>query len=393
VLATVALLILSLVVVPEATAVVRQLALALVAEEGRRPWAAVASLIAIALAAQALPTLRLGLGGWIRSLPLDHRQHRRATTLALVLPQAPVIVGWLIAIAAVAGAGPQLSPSLLLGFLVGTVAAGAVAVPVERGWIARPLALGAAATWTFGTWWSIGASLLLLIAWDGVAGAITLPGRASPHRGLAHRRIGLTITLRALGLRLVGPVTVAVVAVGFAWAYRVNNGFTVARAAFGTRVTVLVGIVLAAGLVADALLVRRRPWPWLRSLPTTARERVIEDGVVVAIPGLIAWALTVRLDWRTAGVVAAVLPTVALLAVTALRWSSGKLLRATGTLFWLAAPLVASVAIWPATAMGWLALAPASLWLAARADRRLVVTGWEPLHHAAAGDSLAGSAR
>jgi len=394
VLATVAAVILSLVLVPNAPAVLRQIGLGIAAEGGRRGAGLLLTALGVGLAFQAAPTIRLGLGGWLRSLPLDHRQHRRALTGALALPQLPVLAAGAVAVLQVALA-PRESFALaaIAGLPVSAVASGAVAVPVERGWLARPVAAAAAVTAMLGQWLTLAASLALLGLWDLLAGPVALPARPERRHRLATRWLGARIALRALGVRVIGPLVVAMLGVAAGWAYRVNNGLSVAEAGFGVRLALLVSLGVSTGLMADALLVRRRVWPWLRSLPTTARERVLEDASVLGLPGALALVPAAGVDWRAALAGAATVPLVALAAVIAHRRAGGKLLGITGSLPWFSVPVAVIVAIWPLSALAALAGAPGMLALAARADRREIVTGWQPLHHAVAGDSMAGSDR
>lgn len=393
VLATVAAAILSLVVVPDATVVLGRIGLGMVTAREPRAVALIPFFLGLTLAVQAMPTLRLGLGGWLRSLPLGHRDHRRALVMALALPQTPILAALALALAAFAAFEQPLAPAAVLAVPLGVLAAGAVAVPVRRGWVARPVALAAGLVGALGTWPALAGGVALMMLWDLLAGPTTLAARPTERRRLAVRQLGLTVSLRALGPRIVGPIVVALFGVLAGWAYRANNGFSAAEAAFGVRLALGSALGISTVLMADALLVRRRVWPWLRSLPTTARGRVVEDALLVALPGLAAIALAIRVDWHAAAIGLAMLPVLAVAAVATLRRAGGRLLGVTGSLLWVVVPATIVVAQWPLMAVAALAAVPVALGAAVRADRRLIVTGWQPLHHAAAGDSLAGSDR
>lgn len=394
VLATVAAAILSLVLVPDAPVVLGRIALGMVAKDGDRLTALIPFALGLALATQAMPTLRLGLGGWLRSLPLDHRQHRRAVVTALALPQAPILAAGLAAILVTAVVFDRpLAPAAILGIPLGVLAAGAAAVPVARGWLARPAALAAGLLGTLGAWPAVAGGVALLVVSDLVAGAITLAPRPLERRRLAAGQLGVTLAYRAVGARVIGPLVVAILGVLAGWAYRVNNGFSVAEAGFGVRVALVSTLGGSMALLADALMVRRPVWPWLRSLPTTAGGRVVEDAVIISLPALVAVALAIRVDWGAAVVAAATAPFLALVTVATLRRAGGKLLGTTGSVAWITVPTAVLVARWPLIAIGAVAAAPLMYWAAVRADKRLIVTGWQPLHHAAAGDSMAGSNR
>jgi hypothetical protein len=393
-LVTVAAVILALALVPEAPAFLRQVALALAAREAPRAPALLVAAVALGIAAKSAATLRLGLGGWIRSLPLDGRQHRRAMAVALLVPLAPVL--------AAEGLALSLTPTLLdepaglaplLGCGIGALAAGAAAIPVRRGAVARPLALAAALLSTRGGAAAIGASFVLLLAWDVTAGAVELPRRAGERRRLADRWIPVLLTWRALRFRMLGSLVPAALLLWAAWLYRVNNGLSVAQAGFVTRLATLGSLVLGLAALGDGLVVRRRPWSWARSLPATAAGRVVEDALAISAPAVATLAVATWLDWRAGALGLASLPTLALLAAGAVRRAGGKLYRASGQVLWSGGTLVALVAVWPIAAALALAVSPALVALAARAEKRLVVTGWEPLHHGAEGDPLSGATR
>src|SRR5437763_9216753 len=93
-------------------------------------------------AAEAAPRICRGLSGWMRHLPVSGRAHRRAAGLAIAVAQAPLLLGFLV-LACYA----SLSPAALLAdagkLAVTALAAALCATPVERRWIALPLALAA----------------------------------------------------------------------------------------------------------------------------------------------------------------------------------------------------------------------------------------------------------
>jgi hypothetical protein len=103
--------------------------------------------------------------------------------------------------------------------------------------------------------------------------------------------------------------------------------------------------------------------------------------------------LVAREDWRTAIVVVATIALVASVAAGAARRARGRQTRAGGEILVIGGIVAGLVTVWPLVALACLALAPAAIALAARSDRRLVVTAWDELHHVAEGDTLAGSAR
>jgi hypothetical protein len=198
---------------------------------------------------------------------------------------------------------------------------------------------------------------------------------------------------RSLRLRLLYPVLAAAFLLGAAWLFRINNQLSVAESALATRLATMCALLLGAGGLAEGLLARRRPWPWLRSLPSTSRRRVLEDVIVLGVPALPTLLLAGALDLRAAAIGFACLPLLTTIAVLSLRTAGGRVFGAIGVLFWAGAAVVACIAVWPWMSIVALVLTPGMVALAARSDRRRLVTGWEPLHHDAAGDSLSETSR
>ena len=382
------LVVISFLIAPEANDEFRAIALAVTAAGAPRGPALLVAIVAVVVCRQSMPTLRLGLAGWTRSLPIPPAELRRAFALGLVVPLAPLVLLELVSAAlATTLYGRVLAVPPILGFAAGMLAAGAAATPT-RAPLGKPVALTAAFVWTLGTWPAVAASALLLVIWDLLAGPVTAVSRPHERTHLADRWLGSVIALRALGLRSLQPLALGVAFLGAAWLFRVNNGLSVADSSLAARLATTSAILLGQVGVAEALLARRRPWPWLRSLPISSRRRVLEDAVAIALPVLPTLFLAALLDRLTALIGLATLPFFSLLAVFAIRRAHGKLFGVGAQLLGIGSVSVALLTIHPATALLAIALAPVVLFLAARSDRAWIVTGWDPLHHDSIGDSM-----
>jgi len=392
-LATFVALILGLSLVPDAPRVLRELAFALVARDAARTPVLVVALIALAVAAHAVPVLRLGLGGWLRSLPLSDRDHRRALAIGLLVPLAPLAAAMVLAVPTALGFVRPLSIPMLVGLPLVLLAACAAALPVGRGLLARSLGLLALVLATRGSWPALGGAALALIGWDLLAGGVVLGPRGIERRPASDRWIGPMLAWRALGWRVLVPTLAAVPLLGAALAYRLNNRLTASEAGFGTRLALLATLAYGIAMLGDALVARRRPWPWARSLPWSSGRRVLEDALALGVAAFPPILLANLLDWRVALVGLAALPLLLLLALAAVAGAGGRLLGVSGMLSWRSGLVVVALAFGPWLALLAMALVPLAWRLAARAERHAIVTGWEPLHHAAQGDSQLGSAR
>jgi hypothetical protein len=394
-LATLALLIVMLAFAPDPARIMSAIGLVMTASQAPRTPALLWMIVAILLARRALPTLHLGFGGWLGSLPLRPADHRRALALALTVPLFPLIAAHAVfAMLTPMLFGEPISLPSLAGSAVGYVAAAAAAVPVRRGTFASPLAALAAFVWILGSWTSTLLALCLVLAWDLVAGAAMPTRRPRPRTRHADRWIAPTLSWRALGWRSISPTIIGAFLLGAAWLFRANNDVPGSQSALVTRLALLSALWLGLQMLSEALFVRRRPWPWHRSLPTTSTRRAIDDAVALGIPALPVVVLAVLLDRGSAVVGLSALPLLAAITVWALRLAPGRILGVIGPESWIGGGLVIGVCtVWPTASIVALLLAPLAIRLAAQVDRNRIVTAWEPLHHDAAGDSMSEVAR
>ena len=390
-----ATLVLSLVVVPipNVGLFVRDNILGLVGGDSRLSLAVGFGALGLALAAQAGPTLRLGLGGWLRSLPVTAADYRRAMGVALIVPLAPLLIVVVGAVVLALGVyRSTIDPVRVAGLLWSSVLAGAAGVPVARGWIARPIAAAGSFAALLGGAGIVG-GLVLLVVWDRVAGPVTVPRHQAGGWNQSPRWLGPIVAWRTLGPRLLTTTFLPLVGCGAAYLYRINNGLTVAEAGGVTRLAIEMALVLTLAGMADLLVTRRPSWPWARSLPVGSRARVGDDLITIGLPAAPTLLAALGLDWRAFVIGLATAPVLGLLAVGAMRRAPGRLSRASGEFLVTGSIVALLVTLWPVLTLGGLGAVPLLWWHAARADRRLVVTQWQSLHHHAEGDSLAGDAR
>ena len=200
-------------------------------------------------------------------------------------------------------------------------------------------------------------------------------------------------TWRALGLRLLLPLPVSILALAAAWFYSRNNELSPADTGFVARLWASIAIALYVGGVGDIIAARRPPWPWLRSLPWSSHDRAIDDAIAIGLPALGVAVASIVVDVRTVIFSLAVLVPLSALATALLRGARRRLTRVSGPLILVGILLGTAGAFHPWLAAVALLTTPLLLQLAARRDRRELVTGWKELYHDAAGDSLAWSAR
>ena len=198
--------------------------------------------------------------------------------------------------------------------------------------------------------------------------------------------LSLLIALRAIGRRIPLSWLIAAVPLTAVWLFLRNNSLDLAQQATGARVGG--GLALLAVLVslAEALKLRRPPWPWIRSLPSTSRGRVVRDAVLFFLAGLPPLAVS---GWL---VPTAAIPLLAGLIFQSVRLS-GALRRDAGGTSRLGAHALGELCFvqLAIAASGWAAgifllLVPWALHDATRQEQRQKVTRWQERHHLALGD-------
>jgi hypothetical protein len=354
------------------------------------------TLIALALARDAVPRLTLGVGGWTRSLPVDGVQHRRGIIAALPIIQLPLAASVVIAaVLTTAAYHAPLSSPKLLGAPVALVAAGAAMVPARRAVVSGPLFAASAIAASLGHWTMLAASIGLFVVADLIAGSLRFSARrvavAAP--ALPGTLRMFRFTWRACGWRLLAPLPMPALALAAAWFYTRNNELTGPDLGFVARLWSVIAIALYTGAVADLVVTRRPSWPWIRSLPWSSTARTVDDVVAIGAPGIVVALASAIVDPRAVVVALATLPAVAALGVLLLHGARRRLTRVSGGLVIAGIGLGTLMAYHPMASTLALLATPLLIRAAARRDRREIVTGWQELHHDATGDSLAWSAR
>lgn len=357
-------------------------------------WVMIA-LAAMGAASMAAPRICRGLDGWMRHLPVSGLAHRRAAVLAVAVAQSPLLL--LLAFLSLAGT-KQAEAFLvdLLGLAVTGLAAAVLAVPAKRRLARGVLALASAVVAGSGGWIELALGAVLLAAADGVAGPLGRTRIASPPRKAEPGLVPFQarIAWRALGWRIADSYALGLLPVLAAFAFVTNNELAPAHERLGTLLGSGTGVVLLFAQLAEMLAVRRPAWPWSRSLPWSAAERVAFDALFLglhALPllGLAAWVLPARLPLLA---VVASVPLLALRAAGAMRRAPERRAGASGEVLAEGMLLAALVALVPWTSVLALAAAPFALRAAAERERRQKVSRWLELHHLAVGDPQSWSA-
>ena len=356
--------------------------------------------LCVALAAVAVPRVVLGATGWMRSLPVRAATTRRAAVAALCATQGfAVVVALLAPVVTLVFYDTRLSPAKLAALPIIVVAAAAVVVPV-RNPAAPSFALLALLLAVPGRWLLSAGALAALAIADRTAGPVvplrrrrvagsTIVARDSRSavRATPVRR-WMSITIRALTASSVASaLLLPAMFVAFAWAVRRHGPEVMPEttAAAIRACGALALTALVAGL-ANVILRARPVWPWARSLPWSARQRVTGDFVLLALAlTLVPIALSPFAPKPAIAVAVLVLP-VAAGGASALRAGAGGVTGAAAECVAIAVILGVFVGITPIFCIPVLLVTVPLLRLGTRRERSARATRWSELHHHAPAD-------
>lgn len=294
---------------------------------------------------------------WLGHLPATSRDRRVAGALACAVGPAPAVAAIVVFAALHAAAGIEIRPVRLAALAALCLPAGAFGVLSRRPLISM-VAGGAA-------WFTVEGG------WTGVAGGplVALGMVILAHSDIPRRRLWalplpptLAVALRAVGARPVASAAVGAVIASCARVFATSNDLPAWQVDRATVLATLIGVLAAAVSTAEMLARRRPPWPWARSLPWSARRRVLEDAAMLAVVASPAVLATVV--WRPAVVLAVVLaaPALVLAAAAGIRRQPGATFGASVDVLLVGGVASCWLAIVPALA----AAGPVGAWLALR---------------------------
>ncbi|MFL6197942.1 MAG: hypothetical protein ACJ76J_02090 [Thermoanaerobaculia bacterium] len=342
----------------------------------------------LGVAGVAAPRICRGLDGWMRHLPVSGLAHRRAAMIAIAAAQGSLLLLLLFFAAAAAQNGADPRPSLA-GLLVALPAAALAAMPVRP--LARAVALVAAYVPFFGPfsggWLPVVAGAALLLASDAIAGPLRKapPGIRFARRGTG-RWLEARIAWRALGGSLLGAYLTGLLPLGAALLFVRNNELAPVHVRLGALLGGGTAVVLLLSGLGESLAVRRPAWPWSRSLPWTARRRVLFDSVFLGAHALPLVLLTAGIEPLAAVAVLLEIPLLAARTAGAVRRAPERRTGASGEILIEGMLLAAAVALLPWVSVLALLGSPFAVRAAAERERRQKVSRWQEIHHLAVGD-------
>ena len=350
------------------------------------------AIISLSIARMAALRICLGLDGWIRHLPASSLMHRRLASVAIFVAQLPVLV--VLALLAVFSSikfGVSAT-AYFLGLPILGLASAQCVMPIKRKVIIRPLAAVACVFSASGHWVLFAGSIIMVIAADLLSGALCPTRRRLKfYYALKGSLLNASISWRALRARIFIPYLPSLTVLGATALFLFNNdpnpSLAVKVVCFGGALS----IAFFYAVLANMLAARRPPWPWSRSLPWSAEERIIIDSFFLGLHFLPLLFLIALMKSEAVWPLAASLPLLTLVASHAMRRAPEYRTGASGKVLLTGMLAALSLSLLPLISIVFLALTPLALKYAVEAEKNQKVSRWLELHHLGAGDPLSWS--
>ncbi|MFB0566814.1 MAG: hypothetical protein ACETWK_14185 [Candidatus Aminicenantaceae bacterium] len=350
------------------------------------------TLICLSIAKIAAPRVCLGLNGWIRHLPVGSTTNRRLAGFAIFIAQFPIlaIIAALVIIACVQH---RVSvAAYLVGLPLLGLASAQCVLPVKRRLISSPLTALACILVSSANFQFLPAGVILIFIGDVISGPLSLKKR---HYRLLRAFKGslliVSIGWRALRLRLFLPWTLSSIIIGATSLFLSNNNFnpllSLRALSFGGALSIIVFCASFANILAS----RRPPWPWIRSLPWSAKRRIAIDSLFLALHTIPLFITLGIMNIRIIFPLIASLPLLSLYASSAIRRAPESRWGASGRILVIGIPFALLLCLIPLASLGFLSMTLPALNKAAKEEQTQKVSRWLELHHLAAGDSLSWS--
>lgn len=347
------------------------------------------SVFSLSIAGIAASRICLGLTGWIRHLPISSQTNRRLAALAILIAQIPMLVFLFFPIIILSKSSGIMLITYIIGLPFLGLASAVCVLPVQRKLLTRPLAAAACIFSSSGNWSFLIAGFILIACCDLLSGSLA-PGRKRSHfhRAFKGSLLYASISWRSLRLRVIPSYIIPLLILGGTSLFISNNNFNPHLSTQATLFGGVLGLTILLATLANMLASRRPPWPWARSLPWSARLRVVIDALFLTVSTLPLLVVPALMNITAVGPLVAIFPSFTLLASFSIRRASEYRIGVFGMILIYGLFGAFLISLLPLISLLFLALSPLTLRYAVEEERCQKVSRWLELHHLAAGDSL-----
>lgn len=222
-----------------------------------------------------------GMTGWVQHLPVTRNEFRHLAALALFMAILPLLA-LMAFLSIMASAKYHFN---ITGYLVGLplvgMAGALFVLPGRCRWLSRPVLTLSCLCLASQNWLFILIGLILAVAGDLVSGPMVPAARS---KGFSSNRLfHLFLVWRAMRLRILIPYFLSFIFYFVLFLFLSNNAVDAYQAGMIIRLMVSGSLAVFCACFVEILVRRRPPWPWIRSLPWSARQRVYREGLILLV--------------------------------------------------------------------------------------------------------------
>jgi hypothetical protein len=352
------------------------------------------TLLCAATASMASKRVCLGLSGWMRHLPASGLTIRRLAEIAIFAAQTPILLVLLFfpCFSVFSHGVSPYSFAFITGVPLLGYASAKASIPSRRSSVSKTLAYAACILLVSGRWvFLLGGAVLLFIT-DLISGPLSAPRKRRLFRSSSRGYfLNAVIIWRAVKFRILIPYVLGAAVLGAMMLFLSNNQFS---PEVTLKVMTLGGALSAVSFLAffsNYLASRRPAWPWIRSLPGSARDRVLLDFLCLFLLVLPVLVFLFFINERALLFVAAFLPAVCVWSCLSIRKGGNLKMGASGSILCFGFISSLLITLIPLSSVAFLIGLPFLMKGAVESERNLKVSRWLKLHHLAAGDTLSWS--
>lgn len=350
-----------------------------------------AYIICFFVAVKVSPRILSGLKGWIRHLPISGSAHRRMAALSIYISVIPILSIFIILMIILSISQDKVNPASFAGTIFLGLAASHAVLPVRKKTINFTLSSISGILSASGSWYYFSAGVFLLILTDIRAGSLYFKKDKKLPVTLSGLFFLPSISWRALGFRLFPPYLYATGILGLSSLFLTNNSFSSLLSQKILRLSGTLCLVFFLVFISGQLSYRRPLWPWVRSLPWSAKHRILGDSFFLVLHLFPLLLIIGCMNLTVSLTLLVCCPFLSVLAAGSLNSTQKTRFGPAGKILPLGCILSLLTALSSWTVLFCLPGFFIALNTAVIEEKNLKVTVWHEVYHLSAGDSQAWS--
>ena len=350
-----------------------------------------AFIICFFVAIKVSPRILFGLKGWIRHLPISGSAHRRITALSIFLSLIPILSILIILMIILSVSQDKVNPEYFVGTTILGLAVSHAVLPVRKKNLNLILSSISGILVASGNWFYFFIGVILLTLTDMLVGSLYFKKDKKTLKALSKIFFLSSLSWRALGLRLFLPYLYSIAILGLSSLFLNNNSFSFLLSQKILRLFGTLSLVTFLVFLSGQLSYRRPLWPWVRSLPWSARQRILRDTFFLGLHLIPLLIVIGFMNPHISLILLGCCPFLSVLAAGSLNPTLENRFGSAGKILPLGCILSLLMALSSWTALFCLPGFFIALNTAVIEEKNLKVTVWREVYHLSAGDSQAWS--